>query len=425
MTTGSKTATNKPLKLSPGIELRCDSLRINFSYRGQRCRETLTGLAPTKANAKFAANKLATIKHEIATNTFDYAAHFPESKKALLFSGARASRKTVEEAVKEWLEIKKAKTMPSTYANYRSKALTHVVPKFGKLRLQEINLTMIEHWRARELGHLKNKTINEIMIVLRGVLKAAKADRIIEYNPSEDADNLKTVSVDPDPFTRAEIEKILKTPTHRQQEINMIEFNIWSGLRVSELIALAWEDIDLLKGIAKVQRANVKGKYKIPKTSGSVREVELLAPAIEALQRQKAITFMLKAKQVEIIQDDKKTTTKESLRFIFLNSNTGEPHANDNSVRDRFFSSHLKKAGVRYRGPNQARHTFASQMLTNLVPKEWIAKQMGHTSIRTLEKHYAKWIREDAPGMAQIVNQMLGFAEGKKAKNLGANLGQN
>lgn len=68
------------------------------------------------------------------------------------------------------------------------------------------------------------------------------------------------------------------------------------------------------------------------------------------------------------------------------------------------------KASVRYRGPNHARHTFASQLLsTGMTSKDWIAQQMGHTSKKILDENYAKWIPEDAPPMAKMVNYIMGF----------------
>lgn len=185
-----------------------------------------------------------------------------------------------------WLEIKKTKIAHSTYDGYKSKANAHVKPKFGGLLLQDLNFTMIEHWRTSELLSLKNKTINEIMIVMRGILKAEKADRIIDYNPCSDVENLVVEHVVPDPFTRSEINSILSTHTTRIQELNMIAFSFWTGLRISELIALSWKDVDLKKGVIKIRRAKVKSKYKVPKTRGSVRDIELLQPAIEALKEQ-------------------------------------------------------------------------------------------------------------------------------------------
>lgn len=67
----------------------------------------------------------------------------------------------------------------------------------------------------------------------------------------------------------------------------------------------------------------------------------------------------------------------------------------------------LKKIGIRYRGPNQARHTFASQLLTKGVAERWIMREMGHTSIQMFEKHYGRWMDSEMPDMAKTVSQMF------------------
>jgi integrase len=82
----------------------------------------------------------------------------------------------------------------------------------------------------------------------------------------------------------------------------------------------------------------------------------------------------------------------------------------DMQYRDRFFSTICKQAGVRYRPPNNARHTYTSQLLTKGVPKEWLATQLGHTTTKMIEDHYGKWMSEETPNMAAMVSQMLGFS---------------
>lgn len=416
---GSKVAqSSKPsTDLPEGVELHGKSLRILFSYRGVRCRETLKGLQVNKANIRFAASKRATILHEIAMGAFDYRAHFPDSPKAIFFCGSLDTQRTVAQGLDTWLANKEKTTAHATYANYKSKANTHVRPKWGSRPIATLTRTEIDTWRTVDLHHLSNKTINEIMIVFRGVLRDAELDGVIERNPAEGLDNLKVHRDEPDPFTRAEIARFIACPTAREQEVAMMGFACWSGLRLSELIAVAWEDIDLTRWVVKVQRANVMGRYKVPKTAGSVREVELLEPAREFLRQQMAKTLMLPAQPFDVLAADNKTILKQSLRMVFLNSNNGKPHANDLAVRERFWDAHLKRAKVRYRGPNHARHTYASQLLTAGVPKEWIANQMGHTSTRMIEERYGKWIREDAPSMAAMVSKMLGFAPMEPQKN--------
>lgn len=228
-------------------------------------------------------------------------------------------------------------------------------------------------------------------------------------------DNLENLPLgdgeEPDPFTRTEIDKILQFPTKRIQEINMMGFGFWTGLRISELIALAWEDVDLTEGIVRINRAKVKGRFKQNKTKRSNREIELIQPARAWLEAQQPYTEHLPYLPIKLTSRDHRKSITDHVRLVFMNTNTGQPHNSDNTVRDRFWRAHLKRAQVRYRGPNHIRHTFISQLLTAGIPKEWIVRQVGHTSTKMIDEHYGKWIREDAPGMADYVSRALGFSK--------------
>ncbi len=107
------------------------------------------------------------------------------------------------------------------------------------------------------------------------------------------------------------------------------------------------------------------------------------------------------------MQRDNVTKKRENVKFVFRNGVSGEPwHA---SSVGRWFTGHLKRAGVRHRGPNQCRHTFASQALSSYVPVEWVARQLGHTDTTMVKKHYGRWIPSDTRSMAGMVSQMMGF----------------
>ncbi|AOE81136.1 hypothetical protein A7318_21875 [Pseudomonas lurida] len=81
---------------------------------------------------------------------------------------------------------------------------------------------------------------------------------------------------------------------------------------------------------------------------------------------------------MEFVERNNKTVRPQKLRFVFLNTKSGLPHAKDFVVRDQFFKAHLLAAGVRYRGPGQCRHTYAGQLLTTGVAStDWIAEQMA------------------------------------------------
>ena len=124
----------------------------------------------------------------------------------------------------------------------------------------------------------------------------------------------------------------------------------------------------------------------MPKTRGSVREVELLQSAIDAIKEQKANSYLIPAIEIRVTQEDNRTVRTEQWRPVWRNSLYGNAHNSDGAVRDRFWKHHLVLSKVRYRGPNHARHTFASQLLsTGMISKDWIAQQMGHTSTKMLD----------------------------------------
>jgi len=135
----------------------------------------------------------------------------------------------------------------------------------------------------------------------------------------------------------------------------------------------------------KVRRANVKGRYKQTKTKRSTREVELNSPAIRWLTAQRAFSVLLKTQSIEVASRDNNKSVSEAVRLVFLNCRSQLPHRSDNAVRGDFWRTHLKCAKVRYRGPNMARHTFISQLLTAGIAKEWIMRQVGCLSTKMID----------------------------------------
>ncbi|WP_416398069.1 Arm DNA-binding domain-containing protein [Allohahella sp. A8] len=409
------------VKLPDGVEIHGKSLRIWFMYQGKRYRERITQTI-TKGNITYCARKRATILVEIAENRFDYAAHFPNSPHIAKAKGLNTAPRTVREAVESWLSVQEAKKAKSTYRNYASKS-KHVVNKWGDALIAKIPKSEIEMFQTDLLkSGLSAKTVNDIFTIVRGIWHNAYCDELMSSNPLERITNVEfDADESADPFNKEELAAIEKMKTHREGERNMVLFNCWTGLSTSELIGLAWEDIDMTNPEhwrLNIKRARVESFYKVPKEKSRARQVELLGQAMPWIRRQYAETYMLEAKPVEVMQRDNNSTRTESLRFVFLNSVSGEPW--HNSSLHRWFSSMLRKAKVRHRGPNQCKHTFASQALSHYVPLEWVARALGHADTNMIKRHYGRWIPTDAPSMAGLVTQMI-----NGEFQAGAKMGQN
>jgi len=338
-------------------------------------------LAPTQRNMRWAENLLGQIRAEIARGTFDYAKHFPDSKRARKVVDKPATLDDMATVLTRWLALKKPELEHSTYTGYQRMVDNILVPRIGKTRLRDFDRIAVKALVATFPETTSAKRINNVLGPLRGALDEAVHDELIQSNPLtgfrvkrratvEEADEI-------DPFTPAEVQAILKA-CDLDQIRNYVQFAVASGLRTSELIALCWSDVDLKGATVKIRRAWVMGKMKVPKTKSGRRTVELVKPALEALKAQRALTGL-------------------AGEFVFHDPRTGARWGSDQSIRAGEWRRALVKAGVRYRYPYQMRHTFASQALSAGENVMWVAKQMGHRDWTITAKKYARWIPSIVP----------------------------
>lgn len=147
----------------------------------------------------------------------------------------------------------------------------------------------------------------------------------------------------------------------------------WTGLRTGELLGLRWQDIDLNKGQAHIRTNITQGREKVPKTKGSIRTIEMLPEAINALIQVKNSEYFDKYRG-------------------FIDPDTKKTYKYADGLRKYVWMPTLKRINVKYRYPYQCRHTFASMMLTSGKNSMWVASQMGHAEWGMIRKVYGRWI---------------------------------
>lgn len=388
-----------------GVSIHGNRIRITFTYKGKRCIENLKTTI-TKSNIKRAVKIRAEVEAHIFNDTFDYGRYFPTSSRVKEFGTAIVP--TFSELFAKYLDVLKTKVREKHYNNVKAFGDNYLLPKFGHIPIDKIKKSVIEEFRAVDLSRLSNKSINEIFTPLRAVFKLAMADQIIVHNPMDYIKNLpKMKKNQADPFTMEEIKAMQNGNTHRESERNAALFACFTGMRISEWLAVAWEDVDWQNKTIHIRRGLSEGKLASTKTESSTRVIELLDQAYEILLDQRKYTEMLRPKKVKILNSDNRTYSEEELHFIFLNSISNNLWFDGKNYNNNFFTGFLRQNKIRRRTPNQCRHTFASQCLIRQVPERWIMKQLGWTSIQMFEQHYGKWIDSEMTGMAQKVSVLF------------------
>ena len=377
-------------ELPKGITIRkhkkSESLQICFMYKNRICREALT-IPATQANIKRAFNKRNLILAEIDAKTFEYDKHFPNSPKVKFFSGINRKLTVGDLLNKQASDYKmtydKGNFSPATLATYSS-VIKSLNIFFADILADELSTLNIKAWLDQQsLSNITSREIRKRLAMLNAVLDEAKSDKLIKVNPLSEMSELSLnkqinrVATKSDyvvePFT--DEEKTLIINNASGQIKNLIQFNFWAGLRISELMALKWSDIDFESGIITVERARVAGIIKETKTKAGTRKVLLLKPAREALENQLEYT-----KDKDFIFN----TPRSNKEFKF------------GSALNNHWQRVLNKAGIKYRNPYQMRHTYASTLLSNGENIFWLATQMGHENTKMIIQHYGKWLPQNA-----------------------------
>ncbi|OZB51958.1 MAG: integrase [Stenotrophomonas sp. 14-69-23] len=354
------------------------SIEVDFYYRGARCRGRIK-LPPTPRNMRFCENLLGQIK--IEKGIFDYAKHFPGSKRARKVIEKPATLDDMATVLQRWLGRKQLELEHSTIIGYTRIVENILTPRIGKIALRDFDRLAVRELVATFGEGVTAKRINNVLGPLRGALDDAVDDGLLAANP---LDGFKVrrrakanAAEEVDPFSPAEVRAILAA-IDEDQVRNYCQFNFATGLRTSEMIGLCWSDIDWVAGTVKIRRAWIMGKMKAPKTDSGVREVQLVAPALAALKAQRAHTAL-------------------AGEFVFHDPKSNARWGSDQTLRAGDWPKALRKAGVRYRYPYQMRHTFASQALSAGENVMWVARQMGHRDWTITAKKYARWIPSIVP----------------------------
>jgi len=217
------------------------------------------------------------------------------------------------------------------------------------------------------------KTVQNTIRCLSSLLSHAVEDGLLAVNPAfKPGKFLPKISKRRgiNPLTREGISTLLdttKTKAPRYYPIFLCAAR--TGLRMGELLALRWEDLDFHNRIIQVNRNYTHWTLTTPK-SGENRKVDMSLELAQTL------------KDLEIDRQLEKVTRQwnELPPWVFCNELGGL--LNPNHLRHRIFYGLLKKAGLRQVRFHDLRHSFASLLLQQGESPVYVKEQLGHSSIQ-------------------------------------------
>ena len=287
-----------------------------------------------------------------------------------------------------------------TYENYFQTVSRHVVGTLGDMELNEITpfelqkfVTALTKYGNLLTGKgLSANSINGIVTVVQGSLRLAYAmgetteyvaDRIKRPKPKE-----KVVTS----FTFGE-QKLIEQAVLADKRSKMfgIVLCLYTGLRIGELLALRWDDVDFANGTIRVDRTCYDGRddngrlcrtEDAPKTATSRREIPLPGQIVRLLRRHKK-------------QSDCDYVISAAGKPLYVRS------------YQRSFDLLLGALHIEHKGFHSLRHTFATRALECGMDVKTLSEILGHkNSVLTLNR-YAHSMTEHKKEMMNKLGKIL------------------
>ena len=297
------------------------------------------------------------------------------------------SRVPFDDYARTWIETYTGRTRtpirPNTREDYRQDLENEAIPFFGRRRLAEISPQDIKAFaHALSERGLAASTVRNLIAPVRALFATAFEDGLIRVNPCAGERNaVPTTKAGPAAEDRPalpdeELGRLLEALPEEWRL--MVRFLAQTGLRVSELIALRWEHVDLGQRRVHIRERIYKNTVDAPKSKFGIRTLPISQELAQDLwNHHKASRF------------NRKTDP------VFPNG-AGNPHNSANLLR-RVIKPAAERAGVPWAGLHTLRHTCASMLFRS----GWNAKQvqtfLGHHSPAFTLATYVHLIPDDLP----------------------------
>ena len=293
---------------------------------------------------------------------------------------------TLHDMAVEWLEQKRRTVKESTYVRYRYLYEKHIDGTFGKNMLHALDCGEIESYiRSKQRSNITNglapKTVQDILSVYRilisyGVEKGYLSSEY-SFNKSTTSKTVNpedsTVRVIP-PRERIHLEKFaLNNGTVRCFGIVLA---MYTGIRIGELCALRWKDIDLENGILYIR--NTMQRLKDYSAAGGRKRTRLIIGPPKTTSSLRMIplsAFLIK----------KLSEYASSPEFFFL---TGREKPEEPRSYLYFYKNQLEKCGLPEYTFHAIRHTFATRCVEEGIDVKSLSEILGHSNVKITMNRY-------------------------------------
>lgn len=304
-----------------------------------------------------------------------------------------------KEWLDEWLEeYIKIAVKERTYQKYRDIVKQRLIPTLGECEISQITPLIIQRYIAELLknGNMKTgkglsaNSVNLVIAVLKSSLETARNSGLAGDTRLTQIKRPRISEKQIGCFSLSE-QRCIEHAIVLDKRPKMLGVMIclYTGIRIGELLALEWSDLDFEKKEIKISKtcyeSNGARIVSTPKTVSSVRTIPLPEQLIRLMQ---------------------KRATSDRQGFVISENGKGV------SVRSyqRSFELLLKKLEIPHRGFHALRHTFATRALEYGMDVKTLSEILGHKNPTVTLTRYAHSLEDHKRSMMNLLGSALNDA---------------
>ncbi|MBO0412544.1 site-specific integrase [Enterococcus hulanensis] len=305
------------------------------------------------------------------------------------------SAETFEEWTREWFDEVQDEVKPSTFSSYYYKLKKYIFPVIKDVSLNEITLDTGKVLLKKLQGTLANSTIQVIFRILNKCLNHAKKIGKIVSNPFSDLKIPKAKSIKVRALTLSEQRKIMQIAEKERRGYGIPALlALHSGMRIGEIAALKWEDIDFETDLIHVQHT-----YQRIKTIELEQKTQLIFANSKTEASVRVIPMGSVLKQLL-------TKHRRHSKSEFVFSTNGHP------CEPRLLTHHFHKICSKAKLTNihfhQLRHTFATRCLEAKKDIPSVSALLGHASTQMTLDTYVDAMLEQRYQVIYEMENLIG-----------------
>jgi integrase len=346
------------------------------------------------------------VRHSLYAPTRQEVVRLLDEERRRVTSGEAPAdrRQTVGSYLAGWLAGKERALRPSTWVTYQGYIERTIAPDLGHIRLVELGPRHVDAWIDAKLkSGLSPRTVSHLRAILRAALNDARRRGLVDRNAAALAAPPRVEKRTQAPMTAEEAGRILKAVAGSEVEAP-VAVALQAGLRLGEVLGLAWHDVDLAARTLRVRQAlsRLNGVTTLgpPKSADSRRVVSMTRPLTAVLAEHR---------EREAVKRVRLCLPEAAGEALVFTNRAGDPL--DPSWISHAFHDRLAEAGLPPRRFHDLRHGCAALLLASGADLKVVSSILGHSSIRLTADTYAGVVDRLRGDAAEGLERLLNLVE--------------